>query len=79
MLAKKTSKNQITLPKAIASAFPDAEFFDVRIEEHKILLTPVQITPIGPTLEGIRAKMKKLGIPEKEAGEAVRWARSQKR
>ena len=29
MLAKKTSKNQITLPKPVAEAFPDAEYFDV--------------------------------------------------
>jgi hypothetical protein len=30
MLAKKTSKNQITLPKAIADRFPGVDYFDVR-------------------------------------------------
>ena len=30
MLAKKTSKNQITLPKAVISRFPAVEYFDVR-------------------------------------------------
>ena len=29
MLAKKTSKNQLTLPRDIVKAFPDAEYFDV--------------------------------------------------
>jgi hypothetical protein len=79
MLAKKTSKNQITLPKNVANAFPDTRYFDVSIEGNKILLMPVKITPIGSTLEGVRAKMKRLGITEKEVGEAIRWARSKKK
>ena len=79
MLAKKTSKNQITLPKDIASAFPNAQYFDVRIEDNKILLMPVKITPVGSSLESVRAKMKKLGITEKEVARAVQWARSGKK
>ena len=79
MLAKKTSKNQITLPKNVANAFPDARYFDVSIEGNRILLIPVKITPVGSTLEGVRAKMKRLGIAEKEVGEAIRWARSKKK
>jgi hypothetical protein len=79
MLAKKTSKNQITLPKDIASAFPDAQYFDVQIEDNKILLRPVKITPVGSSLESVRAKMKKLGITEKEVAGAVQWARSGKK
>ena len=42
MLAKKTSKNQITLPKAIVCHFPDIEYFDVREEEGRIVLVPVR-------------------------------------
>lgn len=79
MLAKKTSKNQITLPKDIANAFPDAQYFDVRIEDNKILLMPVKIMPVGSTLEGVRSKMGRLGITEKDVGEAIQWARSKKR
>lgn len=79
MLAKKTSKNQITLPKDIAKAFPDAEYFDISIKDNKILLMPVKITPVGLTLEGVRNKMRRLGITEKDVGEAIQWARSKKR
>jgi bifunctional DNA-binding transcriptional regulator/antitoxin component of YhaV-PrlF toxin-antitoxin module len=79
MLAKKTSKNQITLPKDIAKAFPDAQYFDISIKDNKILLMPVKITPVGSTLEGVRAKMKKLGINEKDVSEAIQWARDRKR
>ena len=78
MLAKKTSKNQITLPKTIADAFPDAEYFDISIRDNKILLMPAKITPMRPTLEGIREKIKKLGLTEKDVTEAIRWARSRK-
>jgi hypothetical protein len=53
MLAKKTSKNQITLPKKIAESFPGVEYFDVRIENDKILLAPAKVQPAGPTLERV--------------------------
>jgi len=77
MLAKKTSKNQITLPKKIAESFPGVEYFDIRIENDKILLVPAKILPAGPTLERVREKMKQLGIAERDVSEAVRWARRQ--
>ena len=32
MIAKKTSKNQLTLPKKIVDRFPDVDYFDVRVE-----------------------------------------------
>jgi len=79
MLAKKTSKNQITLPKTIVGVFPDAEYFDVRTQNGKIVLTPVRITPAGPTLESVREKMRRLGITKKDVEEAIQWARSSKR
>jgi hypothetical protein len=79
MLAKKTSKNQITLPKEIVKAFPDAEYFDVTIRENTIRLMPVRITPVPSSLDRVRDKIEKLGLIEKEVGEAIQWARSRKR
>jgi len=79
MLAKKTSKNQITLPKEIVKAFPDAEYFDVTIRDHTIRLMPVRITPVPSSLDRVRDKIEKLGLTEKEGGEAIQWARSRKR
>jgi hypothetical protein len=75
MLAKKTSKNQITLPKAIAKNFPDTIYFDVSVKNDQILLRPVQVTPSESGLEKVRLKMKKLGITEKDIEEAIVWAR----
>lgn len=79
MLAKKTSKNQLTLPKEVVKSFPDAEYFDVSVKERKIILMPVRITPADAALEGIRDKLKKLGVTEGVVDEAVKWARKKKR
>jgi len=79
MLAKKTSKNQITLPKEIVKAFPDAKYFDVSVKDNTIRLMPVKIAPIQSSLDSIREKIKKLGLTEEDAGEAIQWARSRKR
>ena len=75
MLAKKTSKNQLTLPKEIVGNFPGIDFFDATIEENRIVLTPVKVTPVTVSLASVRAKMKKLGITPEDAVEAVKWAR----
>jgi hypothetical protein len=79
VLAKKTSKNQVTLPREIVKAFPDAEYFDVSIEDNTIRLMPVKITPVQWSLDSVKEKMKKLGLTEKDVGEAIQWARSRKR
>ncbi|MBI5195669.1 MAG: AbrB/MazE/SpoVT family DNA-binding domain-containing protein [Nitrospirae bacterium] len=79
MLAKKTSKNQLTLPKEIVKSFPNTEYFDVSVKDRKIVLLPVRITPADMTLSGIRDKMKKLGINGTDVDEAVAWARKKKR
>lgn len=78
MLAKKTSKNQLTLPKEIVKSFPDIEYFDVSVRDRKIVLMPVKITPVNVTLENIRSKMEKLGIAEKDVADAVKWARKKR-
>lgn len=75
MLAKKTSKNQLTLPKEVVRAFPDVDYFDVKVKDKKILLVPVKITPLSSTLDLIRGKIKKRGITEKDVDDAIRWAR----
>jgi hypothetical protein len=79
MLAKKTSKNQITLPKEIVKVFPDVEYFDVSIRDHTIRLMPVKITPVRSSLDSAREKIKKLGLTENDVGDAIQWARSRKR
>lgn len=71
MLAKKTSKNQITLPKAIISHFPDTEYFDVREEDGHIVLVPLRPS----RADEVRDKLAKLGLTEEDVADAVQWAR----
>ena len=79
MLAKKTAKNQVTLPKEIADRFPDTVYFDVRVEGRKITLRPVRIETEGEEqgLARIREKMRRLGVTEKDVTAAIRWARKE--
>ena len=59
MLAKKTSKNQITLPKAIVSRFPDAELVPLRPSR----------------ADEVRDKLAKLDIKESDVKDALQWVR----
>ena len=43
MLAKRTSKNQVTLPKAIVQTVGEADYYDVTVQDGKIVLTPVRL------------------------------------
>ena len=71
MLAKLTSKNQITLPKALMNRFPGTEYFDVREDAGQLVLKPVKMRD----LDAVWRKIESLGITEKDVGDAVRWAR----
>lgn len=71
MLAKLTSKNQLTLPKDVIKDFPAAEYFDVTAEGGRIVLTPVRIS----RADAVRDKLEALGITEKDVADAVKWAR----
>ncbi len=71
-LAKKTSKNQITLPKKVVEQFPDIDYFDVRVGEGAIVLYPVDVD----NADRVREKLDALGIDEQDIREAIRWARS---
>jgi len=76
MLARKTSKNQLTLPKEIVSNFPNIDLFDAIVEDNRIVLTPVKVVPLNPSMESIREKIRMLGIDENDITEAVKWART---
>ena len=74
MLAKITSKNQITIPKKIMDQMPRVKYFEVEIKDGKIELKPLRVYETD--LENIRSKMKNLGLKPDSVREAVEWARS---
>ena len=71
MLAKVTSKNQLTLPKAILQQMGDVEYFDVQADEGKIVLTPMKVYPA----DTVRDKLQNLGISENDVADAITFAR----
>jgi len=71
MLTKRTSKNQVTIPKMVAEQFPNVEHFEVHVEGGRIVLTPV--LPGGAA--AVREKLASLGIAEGDVGKAIDWAR----
>jgi hypothetical protein len=75
MLAKLTTKNQITLPRKVVQEFVGIEYFDADVQDGRIVLAPVRMQPVDATLTGIREKMKKLGITPADVTKAVQWAR----
>ena len=74
MLAKRTAKNQVTLPKAIVQAVGDADYYDVSTENGRIILTPVRIQQA----DAVRTKLAELGITEDDVQDAITWARNHK-
>jgi hypothetical protein len=76
MLAKMTSKNQITLPKAVISQLPPSEYFEVEAVNDCIMLTPVRVQKVDNGIEAVWRKLEALGITEADVTDAVKWARS---
>jgi bifunctional DNA-binding transcriptional regulator/antitoxin component of YhaV-PrlF toxin-antitoxin module len=72
VLAKKTSKNQITLPAAVARRFPGVEYFDVREEDGRIVLEPL----VRSRADEVRARLAAQGLTVEDVGAAVAWARA---
>ncbi len=71
MLAKLTSKNQLTLPKSATNALGEVEYFDVQTRDGQIILTPVRIQ----RADAVRAKLAELDLNEQDIADAVAWAR----
>jgi len=67
MIAKITSKNQLTLPKAAVEAVGVTEYFDVQVRDGQIVLTPVRIQ----RGDAVRAKLAALGLGEGDVADAV--------
>ena len=75
MLAKLTSKNQLTLPKSVTNALGAVDYFEVKAKGGQIILTPVRIQ----RADAVRAKLAELDIAEQDIVDAVAWAKQPKR
>ncbi|MFM7697229.1 MAG: hypothetical protein ACKO69_09685 [Limnohabitans sp.] len=71
MLAKITSKNQLTLPKSLTQAVGATEYFDVEARGGQLILTPVRIQ----RGDAVRAKLEELDLTKEDIFAAVAWGR----
>ncbi len=74
MLAKLTTKNQITIPKQIIDQIPKTRYFDVKLNGETVVMKPLTI--YDTDLEQVRSKIRKLGLKPDCVAEAIKWARS---
>jgi bifunctional DNA-binding transcriptional regulator/antitoxin component of YhaV-PrlF toxin-antitoxin module len=75
MLAKMTSKNQLTLPKAVTDELGSPEYFEIESRGGQLILTPVRLA----RADAVRAKLTELNITERDIADAVKWARRKSR
>jgi DNA primase len=71
MLAKLTSKNQLTLPKSMVEAVGHPDYFQVDLDNGRLVLTPAKVAPA----DAVRRKLEELGISEIDIEDAVGRAR----
>lgn len=71
MLAKLTTKNQLTLPKTVVNLVGNAEYYDVEVQSGRIVLTPVRIQDAN----AVRDKLASLNISQEDINDAIEWAR----
>lgn len=71
VLAKLTSKNQLTLPKSVTDALGPVQYFEVQEKAGQIVLTPVRIQ----RGDALRAKLAELAIDEKTLEAALGWSK----
>lgn len=70
-LAKRTSRNQLTLPKAVADRFPGVEYFEVSADEDRITLKPVRLG----LADEVRERLAEAGLGADDVAAALRAAR----
>jgi hypothetical protein len=72
MLAKLTSKNQLTLPKAAVEAAGSPSYFQIDVRAGQLVLTPVRLQ----RADAVRAKLAQLNLGDDDLAAAVAWARA---
>ncbi|WAC74080.1 hypothetical protein OU995_04945 [Roseateles sp. SL47] len=70
VLAKLTSKNQLTLPKSVTDSLGPVQYFEVQVQSGQVVLTPVRIQ----RGDAVRAKLAELDLGDELFAQALAWA-----
>jgi hypothetical protein len=74
LLTKKTTKNQLTIPKALLDRLPETDYFDAEVVSDALVLRPVRMVP-AVDIDRVRDRLERAGVEPDEVQRAVRWAR----
>jgi len=66
MLAKKTSKNQVTLPQKVLQDIPETDYFDITAQSGVLILRPATLDDPGSRLAVVRQNSNDPGIVPKD-------------
>jgi hypothetical protein len=72
MLAKKTTKNQIALPKKVVDRFAGVEYFEVSTDGASIILRPL------PKSRAEEVSTRLADLNEEDVKAAVAWGRKKR-
>ncbi len=71
MLAKLTSKNQLTLPKQALDSVGPTSHFQIELDDGRLILTPARLG----AAEAVRRKLAELDLTDADISDAVNSAR----
>jgi hypothetical protein len=77
-LAKKTSKNQLTLPADMIKGMEDVTYFSIERRDDTLVLKPVRLEDAETPLARFQRLFKQNGGDEQTIEDAVRWARTKR-
>jgi len=77
VLTKKTTKNQLTIPKALLDQLPQTDYFDAEVVSDALVLRPVKVVPMVD-IDRVRDRLEQAGVGQDEVKRAVKWARKKK-
>lgn len=73
MIAKLTSKNQLTIPGGVLRTLGAERLFEIEVQGARLVLTPVRVQ----RSDAVRADLAALQLTEYMIAEAIQWARAQ--
>ena len=71
MLAKMTSKNQITIPQSVIKSFKGVQYFQVEADNGHIILNPIKLN----SADAVRTKLASMHIKTLDIENAIAWSR----
>jgi hypothetical protein len=74
MFTKKTSRNQVTIPKSLIERLPPTDYFEAEVVGGTLVLRPVIVVPMIE-IDRVRARLRRSRVGPDTVRRAVQWSR----